>query len=616
MVNKFLNTHWLYLISFLVAASGFPAGAASIVESVAGGERYAATVPDTLELAARAELALNGLAGTLDPENDYEIYLKGSFNVNPPIMGHETTGLPTNNPKYAESFPMMRLMTGSGLYEDVERGMMKSMLTFIGEDGLYYAVASRERSWHEGIGHNYGTKTNEDFANVYGNARMLLALMAWMQYEPDEQWREKAKAMAHGLARIAIKKDDYAYYPDSKVGEAFSYPKSGWANTEEPQIEASGAEGSMFMYYCGPIRALARWYKLTGDKEIWDVATRLVKFVTQKKFWGSPGIPEDIDSASRGYFTGHMHGHTAMLYALAEYAAVSDDPNLKNFVRDSYDFARHHGIPRIGAWQNSQPDIEVCSISDMIAVAIKLSEMGMGDYWDDVDAAARNQLVESQLTRPDFIREISESGKVQHVSGPQATEDRVLERILGIMMPMRFNGYSRPYMLNCCTGNGTQGLYYAWSKIVEFENGAAKVNLLMNRASEWVDVDSYLPYEGKVVVHNKTAKSIYIRIPGWADRSKVKVFVNGKKSDFGWVGAYAALPSVGKRQDVTVEFPVPESTIAESNGTIKLRGSTVVSVSPQVGRPGYPIYLRDHLNKHKAPTKRIQRYVSPALIKW
>ena len=31
------------------------------------------------------------------------------------------------------------------------------------------------------------------------------------------------------------------------------------------------------------------------------------------------------------------------------------------------------------------------------------------------------------------------------------------------------------------------------------------MNLLLNRASPWIDVDSYLPYEGRVQLKNKTA---------------------------------------------------------------------------------------------------------------
>ena len=65
------------------------------------GTRYEATVPDTLDLAYRAEMSLNVLTEALDPDRDYEIYFHTRFRANPPYMWHERTGLPTNNPKFA-----------------------------------------------------------------------------------------------------------------------------------------------------------------------------------------------------------------------------------------------------------------------------------------------------------------------------------------------------------------------------------------------------------------------------------------------------------------------------------------------------------------------------------
>jgi hypothetical protein len=148
------------------------------------GERYEVEIPDTLDLAERAEYALNALCGMLDPNLDYEIWFHAFLGTNPPYMYHDTTGLPTNNPKFAESFPFMRMMTGSERDRKMEAGMMKMMVGLIAEDGLYYAPARQQRPWHEGVGHVYRAadgeivRLGEDFANVYGNARMMLAMMA------------------------------------------------------------------------------------------------------------------------------------------------------------------------------------------------------------------------------------------------------------------------------------------------------------------------------------------------------------------------------------------------------------------------------------------------------
>ena len=75
------------------------------------GERYRATIPDTLDLADRTELALNGLGGSLDPELDYEMYFWIRYAAQPAYMYHWAFDA-TNEPKLAESFPLMRIACG------------------------------------------------------------------------------------------------------------------------------------------------------------------------------------------------------------------------------------------------------------------------------------------------------------------------------------------------------------------------------------------------------------------------------------------------------------------------------------------------------------------------
>ena len=53
-----------------------------------GQESYKATVPDTLDLAERAELALRGIAGVVDPNDDYMMWFNIHWGDNPPYMSH------------------------------------------------------------------------------------------------------------------------------------------------------------------------------------------------------------------------------------------------------------------------------------------------------------------------------------------------------------------------------------------------------------------------------------------------------------------------------------------------------------------------------------------------
>jgi hypothetical protein len=468
--------------------------------------------------------------------------------------------------------------------------------------------------------------TNKDFANVTGNARALLAMMAWMQYDPDGPWREKAEVIAHALSRIVLhnKKEGYAYYPDSGVGEAFSYPRSGWRHTKEPATENEGAEGSMFVYYGHPIRALSRWYRFTGDEEALDTARRLVKFVMKKRFWGVDGLVGDIDTAERGFFTGHMHGHTSLLYGLIEYAIAAGDSKLKYFVRESYEYARKHGIPKLGFTVFNQQVSEVCTVSDMIALAIKLTEAGVGDYYDDVDQMVRNHLAEGQLLNPDSLSRVTESAETQlpySVESDLETADRVIERCIGIPLSMGVTGTDRPYTLCCCVGNGTQALYYAWSKIVEYESGIAKVNLLLNRSSPWMDIDSYLPYEGKVILHNKRAESVYIRISHWVERKQVQAFINDQPCSAHWVGPYLALTQINQGDTIKIVFPMSQETETYTHRdveyTCEFKGNSVVQVSPNTRLlPAYSIYQRQYFRENSAPLKTSLRYSTPHHIRW
>ena len=63
---------------------------------------------------------------------------------------------------------------------------------------------------------------------------------------------------------------------------------------------------------------------------------------------------------------------------------------------------------------------------------------------------------------------------------------------------------------------------------LEQSSATAKVNLLLNRATPWLDAESYLPYEGKVVIRNKNAQRIYVRIPTWIDRHGLPSRVDGQ----------------------------------------------------------------------------------------
>ena len=191
------------------------------------------------------------------------------------------------------------------------------------------------------------------------------------------------------------------------------------------------------------------------------------------------------------------------------YADAARDARLLEFVRSGYEYMRNLGIARLGLFG------EMCTTGDMTQLALSLSDAGVGDYYEDVDCYLRNHLAEMQITNPELLRQVAQTlhGVPEYNDGD--TRDAV-NRVVGTYFSEAAlrRGFPRSGCIppSAVHGQCIPALYYAWESIVRARR-ERQVNLLLNRASPWLDVDSYMPYEGKVVIHNKTAKSLALAYP-------------------------------------------------------------------------------------------------------
>src|SRR4029453_7857902 len=105
-------------------------------------------------------------------------------------------------------------------------------------------------------------------------------------------------------------------------------------------------------------------------------------------------------------------------------------------------------------------------------------------------------------------------------------------------------------------GHTSRALYLVADSIIESEDRLLRVNLLMNRATPWADLDSYLPFEGKAVIRMKAATDmLLVRIPEWTDWNSVSCNVNGKSRPSQWYSperGYLAVGSVAKGDSIEI----------------------------------------------------------------
>jgi hypothetical protein len=235
-----------------------------------------------------------------------------------------------------------------------------------------------------------------------------------------------------------------------------------------------------------------------------------------------------------------------------------------------------------------------------------LTRAGIADYWDDVDRWVRNIYTEGQMRHTHFLQEMPESYFTTEPS-PKAYQDtdRVAERSVGSFFGwMRANDgldvvrteagprLSQRGIMHCCTANGARTLYFVWDSIVTSEKDGIHVNLLMNRVSPWLDVSSYLPVEGKVVLTIKQPNRIAVRLPGWCQLEQVGVEVDGVPQPARLDGQWLRLDALKAGSQVTIGFPIQEQQLFRVIGEIPykltMRGANVVSIDPKGS--AYPLF--------------------------
>lgn len=210
--------------------------------TVIPGQRRTADVPDTIDLAKRGELAVNGLGGNID-QNLMTMYGHIWFCAKRPHFSHWASADTSLDVKFAESFPLMRLMSGSEQYADLERRFRDAVLSRV-DDGLFWDRADPRRPWRNSYSTEfYGDGKNEDFSSSWGTGRMMRALLVWRELGGGIDCDRLLDELCAGLRRILVVKGEYGYYPEKGGwGEPCAYPRSGWLNTAEAKSDTEGGE--------------------------------------------------------------------------------------------------------------------------------------------------------------------------------------------------------------------------------------------------------------------------------------------------------------------------------------------------------------------------------------
>jgi hypothetical protein len=612
------------------------------------GQWYEDSIPDTLDIASRAELAINALTSITDPNSDYEVYWETQLFRNPPIMMHDHNDWVQSVEGFMEALPLLRAATGSRRNEQVDPVWMRVSLECIGPDGLTYEVLngtpwSRLNPWsfHKVWRADGSLKGIEDPSLTLATtpskcARMIGTMTVYYLRDQNPVWKRTCERMILRLAELAVERNGFTYLPNwafephAQCGPNPPMP-TGWDAVDYGNIRL--------------IQGLTQYYKVTGFEPARKLAAGLTAFgMGHAEYYDEQGrflfssVERDAllksDRMQRNYpeakdakLGGHFHNHTIGALSMLEYGLAAHDRNVLEFVNSGYTWAKTQGSSRVGFFpeliiNHRYLTCESCEVADMIAIGVKLAEAGVGDYWDDIDRWVRNTFAEQQLTDGKWFYELARTQPTKPVAYNE-TADRVAERNLGA-----FAGWASGNewaavigIQQCCLGNSARALYYVLQGMVQRQDQGLRVNLLLNRATPWADVYSHVPYEGRVELKIKMpCNQVAVRAPEWCPQGSPELVcrANGALRQIAWEGRYVNAGHAGPGDRLVFIFPIAERTVKETIGdvayTLTLKGSTVTSIDPP-GRYG-ALYNRAYFRQPQAPFKKVQRFVPDETIVW
>lgn len=512
-------------------------------------------IPDTLNLADRAHLVLNAMIGVADEDKDYIPFIKGYFASDPVWMNHINWDYGSSHSRLIDSMTLVRAMTGAKEGSEIEKYYKKNFLTFFQEDGLNYCKNTLAENHVKASDARF-----EDSASMTDQRAVLLGLTTWFMDTGDLMVKDRADKHVAALKRLVRKERNSWFNP------ATEFTEHDWQSFDGVMTSLCPDPCAMWGRQIFP---LIRYYQHTGNEDAFELSVNFVANIVYRS--GAFGENGSWNS-DHGFKNGHFHTRMSTLASIARFSEFTHDAFLMNWVKKCFDW----GLSKCTSFGWTPGDLEdeheTCTLVEAIGTCITLARNGYTEYWSKAEKFLRNQLTQVRLT---------------NISG--------------------------------CVASGARGLYNGWNNIVTEESGTVSINLLFNKASKWLNLYSYLPHEGKLIIDVKEGiNTLCIRIPESVAYESVKVKrmvdcevqeMNGR--DLPWVNTcYAKLNQVREGEEIEVTFSVITKTTVEKAAdeefVAKWAGETVVDITPK--GIYYPLYKKIKLEV-KTPVKKGTLYL-------
>jgi hypothetical protein len=342
-------------------------------------------------------------------------------------------------------------------------------------------------------------------------------------------------------------------------------PERGWNRQYiETELGLTLVEwrGAFITGIARAIGPLVKYYNATGYGRALELALLLKQKAVDDFFLPDGGFDNNL-------FGTHTHSTTCVMSSLAQLADATGDIHLLEKVKAFFD----NGLTEISnaiGWsvENCDPDSdpdrgEINNTGDILETALILAKWGYTEYYNHAERILRAHLLPAQLRDISFIKEPLNPKK-------EDGKRDVAERHRGAF------GFPAPYghkplgnkviSFNMdIVGGGVGSLCEAYRNIYRFKHSAHYVNLLFDYESESIRIGS--PYTHDLLsVYLKKHAPLFVRIPAFADRSKLTV-----SEAYVINGDYLLITNPPLNKKINIRFDLKEANITLKYGNRRIR---------------------------------------------
>jgi hypothetical protein len=507
--------------------------------------------PD-IDLRKMAHWAMHYLIRTPRPHLDYEPVFQCHPLRCPPVPdGHDVVVPCDTDARMNWEWYYMREISGSRAGLDVEAAFHQRILNYVQPDGV---VLAHPGCYNEGDIHKVYTRDDEIY-HVWGATKVLHALAEEIRRNDSRPARVTAHSVLRRLKQLAVFTPQGSCYFPAGMGAVRpdgSTLANSWNANPAPLVEP-----------------LVNFYLASGDQEALDFAQAYAAGILAGAQPGGVRLGED------GNFGGG-HGHALLhaLWGVAHLGSLTGQTSMLETVKRAWDWMLSQGtgtgwFPAAPVWATDCN--ETCCISDMISIAALLGRAGNPQYFDYLERYVRNYIHNLQFhLTPAFVENYSR----RHANLPAAQVRQGLVELAkfegGIIGGSGLNDYENVLlggasgfeMFGCCAPEGMRAIYTAWSATIErladspLGPAGVYVHLCFSRDSEWGQVQSYFPGEGRLQVRAQAHGRFYLRPPAWAPREQVYAFRGGAPARVVWSGSYVGFDDVQAGDVLTITYPL------------------------------------------------------------